>query len=177
MAFIEGWGTCLLIFCFGAGASGLTMQTQSQFASTLYAALFNFTGLTLFIYSAAPASGGHLNPTITISTFFAGLCTFPRMILYVTAQCVGAIVGSYWLRLGLGDHYFPQVRTWIPYIMLGCVQHAHFARASSQDAPSTLFWFLQGSCSCLNTCSRKLLFSRLLEWVLTPDRVRSSGQH
>ncbi|KAK3673850.1 hypothetical protein LTR78_006405 [Recurvomyces mirabilis] len=107
MAFIEGWGTCLLIFSFGAGASGLTMQTQSQFASTLYAALFNVVGLTLFIYSAGPASGGHLNPTITMSTFFAGLCTFPRMVLYVSAQCTGAVIGSYWLRLGLGDDYFP----------------------------------------------------------------------
>ncbi|KAK5116691.1 hypothetical protein LTR62_007365 [Meristemomyces frigidus] len=107
MACIEGLGTCLLVFCLGAGGSGLTTQTESQSASALYAALLNTVALTLFIFTAAPASGGHLNPTITISTFFAGLCTLPRMVLYVTAQGIGAIVGSYWLRLGLGDAYFP----------------------------------------------------------------------
>ncbi|KAK0926669.1 hypothetical protein LTR57_004124 [Friedmanniomyces endolithicus] len=76
-------------------------------AATLYAAAFNVIGLTLFIFSAAPASGGHLNPTITIATFFAGLCTLPRAILYVVAQCFGAIIGGYWLKLGLGDVSFP----------------------------------------------------------------------
>ncbi|KAK0937567.1 hypothetical protein LTR29_010900 [Friedmanniomyces endolithicus] len=108
MAIIEGWGTFLLISCLGAGASGLAMlgPSTSQFAATLYAAAFNVIGLTLFIFSAAPASGGHLNPTITIATFFAGLCTLPRAILYVVAQCVGAIIGGYWLKLGLGDAFF-----------------------------------------------------------------------
>ena len=110
MAVIEGWGTCILIFCFGAVASGLTTLSQSAFAITLYAALVNTVGLTIFIYTAAPASGGHLNPTITISTFFAGLCTLPRAVLYVSAQCTGAIIGSYWLKLGLGSAYFPHVR-------------------------------------------------------------------
>ncbi|EMC97689.1 hypothetical protein BAUCODRAFT_147735 [Baudoinia panamericana UAMH 10762] len=107
MAVIEGWGTCILIFIFGAGASGLTSIDASPLASTLYAALLNFVGLTLFVFAAAPASGGHLNPSITLATFFAGLCTLPRAVLYVIAQCVGAIVGSYWLKLGLGDAYFP----------------------------------------------------------------------
>lgn len=111
MAVIEGWGTFLLIGCFGAGASGLTMlpPSISLFAATLYAALLNFVGLTLFIFTAAPASGGHLNPTITIATFFAGLCTLPRAVLYVVAQCLGSVIGCYWLKLGLGDAYFPTV--------------------------------------------------------------------
>ena len=51
------------------------------------------------------------SPTITIATFFAGLATLPRAILYVVAQSIGAIVGGYWLRLGLGDAYFPEVRS------------------------------------------------------------------
>lgn len=68
----------------------------------------NWTGLSLFIFSAAPASGGHLNPSITIATFFAGLSSFPRSLIYVIGQCIGSIVGSYWLRLGVGeDAYFP----------------------------------------------------------------------
>ncbi|TKA42076.1 hypothetical protein B0A55_13121, partial [Friedmanniomyces simplex] len=94
MAVIEGWGTFLLIGCFGAAASGLTMlpPSISLFPATLYGALLNVIGLTLFIFSAAPASGGHLNPTITIAAFFAGLCTLPRAVLYVVAQCLGSII-------------------------------------------------------------------------------------
>jgi glycerol uptake facilitator-like aquaporin len=107
MAVIEGWGTCLLIFCLGAGGSGLTAVTNSQMAVTVYAAFLNLVGLTLFIFSAAPASGGHLNPSITMATFFAGLCTLPRAVLYIAAQVTGSIVGGYWLRLGLGESYFP----------------------------------------------------------------------
>lgn len=106
MAVIEGWGTCLLIFVFGAGASGLTAQEISPFAGALYAALLNIIGLSIFIFTAAPASGGHLNPSITMATFFAGLCTLPRAVLYIAAQCIGAIVGGYWLKLGLGDAFF-----------------------------------------------------------------------
>ena len=69
-------------------------------------------GLMLFIFSAGPASGGHLNPTITIATFFAGLCSLPRAVLYIVAQCSGAIIAGYWLKLGLGDDaYFPHVRS------------------------------------------------------------------
>jgi glycerol uptake facilitator-like aquaporin len=45
-----------------------------------------------------------------MSTFFAGLATFPRAVMYIIAQITGAIVGGYWLKLGLGDAYFPSVR-------------------------------------------------------------------
>jgi glycerol uptake facilitator-like aquaporin len=80
-------------------------------AISLYAALLNTAGLSLFIFTAAPASGGHINPSITMATFFAGLSTLPRSVLYIIAQTLGAIVGGYWLKLGLGEQYFPTVRT------------------------------------------------------------------
>jgi hypothetical protein len=109
MAVIEGFGTCLLVFALGAGASGLTTLQVSPMAISLYASLLNFVGLSLFIMAAAPASGGHLNPSITMATFFAGLSTLPRSVLYIVAQTLGAIVAGYWLKLGLGEEYFPVV--------------------------------------------------------------------
>ncbi|GAB7334970.1 hypothetical protein MBLNU13_g06841t2 [Cladosporium sp. NU13] len=107
MAVIEGLGTCLLVFALGAGASGLTTLQVSPMAISLYASLLNFVGLSLFIMAAAPASGGHLNPSITMATFFAGLSTLPRSVLYIVAQTLGAIVAGYWLKLGLGEQFFP----------------------------------------------------------------------
>jgi glycerol uptake facilitator-like aquaporin len=111
MATVEGIATCLLVFGLGAGASGLTTLRASPMAISLYAALLNTVGLSLFIFAAAPASGGHINPSITMATFFAGLSTLPRSVLYIVAQTLGAIVGGYWLKLGLGDEYFPAVRS------------------------------------------------------------------
>jgi glycerol uptake facilitator-like aquaporin len=109
MAVVEGIGTCLLVFALGAGASGLTTLQVSPMAISLYAALLNSAGLSLFIFTAAPASGGHLNPSITMATFFAGLSTRPRSVLYIVAQTLGAIVAGYWLKLGLGEAFFPVV--------------------------------------------------------------------
>lgn len=59
--------------------------------------------LPLYIFAAAPASGGHLNPMITMATFATRLSTFPRTVVYVVAQIVGATIGAYLLRAGLGD--------------------------------------------------------------------------
>lgn len=53
-----------------------------------------------------------MNPTITLATFFSGPSSLPRSILYLVAQCVGTIVGGYWLNLGLGDAYFATVSIW-----------------------------------------------------------------
>jgi glycerol uptake facilitator-like aquaporin len=47
-------------------------------------------------------SGGHFNPLITISTFFARLSIFPRTVLYVAFQCAGAVIGGFLVRAGLG---------------------------------------------------------------------------
>ena len=48
-----------------------------------------------------------MNPLITMGTFFTGLSTLPRAVLYILAQSIGSIVGAYWLRLAMGDAFFP----------------------------------------------------------------------
>ena len=59
--------------------------------------------LALFIYTTAPISGGHLNPLVTIATFLGRLATFPRMVLYVVFQLLGAVIGAFLLRAALGQ--------------------------------------------------------------------------
>lgn len=45
----------------------------------------------IFVYNI----GGHLNPMISFSTCITGLTEFPRMVVYIAAQIVGSIAGSY----------------------------------------------------------------------------------
>lgn len=65
---------------------------------SLMGGLLNTLTLPLFIFAAGPVSGGHVNPTITMATFFARLSTFPRSILYISFQLLGATVAGYLLR-------------------------------------------------------------------------------
>ena len=101
----------MFVFTVGLAATALSPYHQSNpLAVPLIGALVNWISLSLFIYTTAPASGGHINPLITMSTFTSGLSTFPRSILYIVGQCIGSLCGSFILKLGLGgDDYYPSV--------------------------------------------------------------------
>ncbi|XP_021753153.1 aquaporin-like [Chenopodium quinoa] len=45
-----------------------------------------------------PISGGHSNPTITISAAFMGLISLSRAMIYLIAQCIGSILGAWALQ-------------------------------------------------------------------------------
>ena len=66
----------------------------------------NFILLSLFIFTFSPVSGGHLNPNITIATFFARLTSFPRMVLYVAFQTAGGCLGGLLVRAAYGSRDF-----------------------------------------------------------------------
>lgn len=62
--------------------------------------------LSLFIFSAGTVSGGHLNPLITIAVFTTRLATFPRTVIYITFQLIGATIGAYLIRAAVGTKSF-----------------------------------------------------------------------
>jgi aquaporin PIP len=53
-------------------------------------------GATIFVlvYCTAGISGGHINPAITWGMFVARKVTLPRALMYMIAQCLGAICGA-----------------------------------------------------------------------------------
>lgn len=116
-AVIEGIGTCLLVYltCFVAVGLGELVKCASYLSPTsptnkystfasgplvpsLLGALTTLISLPLFIFATGPVSGAHLNPTITIATFFGRLATLPRSILYVTFQIFGGAIAGWLLR-------------------------------------------------------------------------------
>lgn len=108
-------GTFVTAFMSGItdNAFGSFQSTSSQLAINVGHAALLWVMISVLIFSFGPASGGHLNPFITILTFFAGLCTLPRMVYYIIGQLVGALAGSWFVKLGMGgsQHYFPTVGT------------------------------------------------------------------
>lgn len=105
-AFLECVGTCLLVYTSGLASIGLSRIIQATslgpVAPAAFGGVINLLLLSLFIFAAGPVSGGHLNPLITMSTFTARLSIFPRSLLYVMFQSLGAVVAGYLVRASLG---------------------------------------------------------------------------
>ncbi|KAL8166834.1 hypothetical protein V2J09_008333 [Rumex salicifolius] len=47
----------------------------------------------VLVYCTAGISGGHINPAVTFGLFLARKVSLPRALLYMVAQCLGAICG------------------------------------------------------------------------------------
>lgn len=101
-ACIEGTGASFLTFLTGCFALGLapyaTTTSLGPVTPAIIGGIANAIILPLFIFAGGPVSGGHFNPFITISTFFARLSTLPRTVAYVLLQCTGSVIGGFMLR-------------------------------------------------------------------------------
>ena len=91
-----------MIFCYLAGLIDTTLAGFHTLHLPAYAGVSNFLLLSLLIYATAPASGGHINPLITFSTLNTGLTEFPRDVLYITGQTVGAGIAGGLIRGSFG---------------------------------------------------------------------------
>lgn len=123
-AVMEGMGTLLFAYVtIWSNISPDTIPTQptaqlGYFDNAAYlgptaGALQNFLLLTLFTFVFGVLTGAHLNPTITIATFFARLTTLPRMVLYVAFQTFGAALAGYLVRAGYGTRAFKTGGCWL----------------------------------------------------------------
>jgi len=91
-ASIEGVGTAGLVFTSILGTIACIeggFEPVSKAVGLIHVAI-----TSLFIIATAPASGGHVNPLITLATVTCGLTSFTRGILYVSFQSAGGIIGA-----------------------------------------------------------------------------------
>jgi len=79
-----------------------TIGSFQALNAAAYVGVVNIFLLSIFIYSLAPASGGHLNPFITFCTVTTGLTGFSRGVLYIIGQTAGAALAGGLIRGSYG---------------------------------------------------------------------------
>jgi len=88
----EGLGTFALVF-FGPGAAVVQAQTGAL-GQLGVAAVFGLT-VTAVIAALAPISGAHINPAATFALALAGKFPRRRILPYVAAQLLGAVLAAF----------------------------------------------------------------------------------
>jgi len=59
----------------------------------------------VLVYCISGISGGHVNPAVTFALFLARKVSLPRAVLYVVAQCLGAVCGTALVKGIQGSFY------------------------------------------------------------------------
>ncbi|HLN21818.1 MAG TPA: MIP/aquaporin family protein [Bacteroidales bacterium] len=104
--FAEFFGTAMIIV-FGGGVcsnvllSGTKGHNSGWIVITFGWAAGVFTGVII----AAPVSGAHLNPAITLGLVLANKFEIAKMPLYVSAQMLGAMFGAFIVWLAYRKHF------------------------------------------------------------------------
>ncbi|XP_065865269.1 probable aquaporin TIP4-3 [Euphorbia lathyris] len=89
-------GTASLVFAMDTIVIS-SYETQTKTPNLIMAALIALT-VTILLIATFPISGGHMNPVITLAATFTGLVSLSRAAIYITAQCLGAILGALALK-------------------------------------------------------------------------------
>jgi MIP family channel proteins len=98
--FAEAIGTFILVF---AGTGAVVVNQISQGAITHVGISIVFGAIVAaLIYTLGHISGAHFNPAVTISFWQGGFFPGKRVLVYILAQCTGAIAASILLRSTFG---------------------------------------------------------------------------
>jgi glycerol uptake facilitator protein len=104
--FAEFFGTAMII-CFGSGVvANVTLAKTKGFNSGWIVITFGWAiGVFTGVLVAAPVSGAHLNPAVTLALVLAGKFPASQMPLYISAQLLGAMFGAFLAWLAYKKHF------------------------------------------------------------------------
>ncbi|XP_015055013.1 probable aquaporin TIP3-1 [Solanum pennellii] len=74
-----------------------SLQSDTKMPNLIMSILIAIV-ITILLLAVVPVSGGHLNPVISFSATLVGIISMSRAMIYIMAQCVGAILGALALR-------------------------------------------------------------------------------
>ena len=99
-------GTALLIL-FGNGVVANVVLSKTKGNNSGWIVITLGWGLAVFIaaFCSAKYSGAHLNPAVTVAMAIAGKLSAAKVVGYIAAQMLGAIVGSVFVYLFYREHF------------------------------------------------------------------------
>jgi glycerol uptake facilitator protein len=99
-------GTALLILLGDGVVANVVLNKTYGNNSGLIVITFGWAmGVFVGVYVSATASGGHLNPAVTIGLAALGKFDWAKVPLYVTAQLLGAMIGSFLVWITYRKHF------------------------------------------------------------------------
>ena len=100
--FLELFGTFALVFC---GAGAIIMNDLSGGAVTHIGVALSFGLIVMaMIYAIGERSGAHINPAVTLAFWISGKFETKKVLPYITAQILGAVLGSAVLYFLFPEH-------------------------------------------------------------------------
>lgn len=99
-------GTALIII-FGDGvvANSILSKTKGNSGGWIVITFGWAMGVFVGVYVAAPSSGGHLNPVVTLALASLNKFDWANVPLYIAAQVSGAMLGSFLVWLVYRRHF------------------------------------------------------------------------
>jgi aquaporin Z len=110
-------GTFTLIFV-GVGAIASDVMTGHMLGLTGIA-LAHGLAIAVMVSATAAVSGGHLNPAVTFGALVARKINLLNGIAYIVAQCLGAIVAAYVIRLAIPEQVLTAISYGTPVVTKG----------------------------------------------------------
>ena len=104
--FAEFFGTAMIIVFGGGVVSNVLLNKTKGNNSGWIVICFGWAvGVFTGVLIAAPISGAHLNPAVTLSLVLANKFSLSLLPLYVSAQLLGAMFGAFLVWLAYKKHF------------------------------------------------------------------------
>lgn len=104
--FAEFFGTAMIIVFGGGVVSNVLLSKTKGHDSGWIVITFGWAiGVFTGVLIAAPLSGAHLNPAVTLGLVLAGKFSISLLPLYVCAQMLGAMFGAFLVWLAYKKHF------------------------------------------------------------------------
>ena len=104
--FAEFFGTAMIIVFGGGVVSNVVLKNTKGYNGGWIVITFGWAvGVFTGVLIAAPVSGAHLNPAVTLALVLAHKFSPSLMLVYFTAQLLGAMFGAFLVWLAYKKHF------------------------------------------------------------------------
>ena len=104
--FDEFFGTAIILVFGGGVVANVILDKTKGHASGWIVISFGWAvGVFTGVLISAPFSGAHLNPAVTLALVMANKFSADQMLMYISAQLLGAMFGAFLVWLAYKKHF------------------------------------------------------------------------